>query len=86
MAITKNNQNKLKIFIKTYLCVKKEATCRELTDCCNSFNFSIHNGVTNNEMAKFLRKLMCQTNQHFLDGLTFRKNSHGTKIYYLKWR
>ena len=86
MVVAKTTQQKIKVFVKTYLCLRKEATCRELTECFNSFNFSIKMGVTNNEMARFLSKMTSLTNKHFLDGLTFRRKADGTKIYYLKLR
>lgn len=87
MALSNTTQTKLKVFIKTYLCLKKEASCRELTDACNSFNFSLKMGITNNEMARFLSKMRSMTNPNFLDGLDYRVDSNGkTKIYYLKWR
>lgn len=76
-------KHKIRIFVKTYLYLKGEATSRELTFAINDLDLGIRDGVTATEMSKYLKSLTYKGNKQFLDCLSFRKKGNIT-IYYLK--
>lgn len=74
---------KIKVFVKTYLSLKGQATSKELATYINELDVGLNDGITSGEMGRLLKAAMDTTHKHFLSNLDFKTSSKG-RVYFLK--